>query len=130
MSIDTLDELREIFAPLVDDIDSDELPRDHRSHDRRTTGGSVNPKAFALIALAVIVGLAILIGLGYWLVTRNAGVRRREYAAMRTERNNAWRALNTIEDHVAQYSDLDSVLAAKIRPVIRQHNEEKMDITR
>lgn len=90
----------------------------------------MNPKAFLLFVLAAVAVAAVLIGLGYWLVTRNAGIRRREYAAMRTERNNAWRALNTIEDHVAQYSDLDSVLAAQIRTVLRSHNEEKMEITR
>lgn len=90
----------------------------------------MNPKAFLLIVLAAIAIAAVLIGLGYWLVTRNAGVRRREYTAMRTERNNAWRALNNVEDQVAQYADIDSVLATKIRTIIREHNDKKMDITR
>lgn len=93
-------------------------------------GGVVNPKAAALIVLGVVVVAAVLIGLGYWLVTRNAGIRRREYAAMRTERNNAWRALNNVEDEAATYADIDSVLASKIRTIIRAHNEEKMEITR
>jgi hypothetical protein len=90
----------------------------------------MNPKAFLLIVLAAVAIAAALIGLGYWLVTRNAGIRRREYAAMRTERNNAWRALNNVEDQVARYADIDSVLAAQIRTVLRRHNEEKMEITR
>jgi len=90
----------------------------------------MNPKAAALIIGAIIVVAIVLIGLGYWLVARNAGVRRREYTAMRTERNNAWRALANVEDAAAQYADIDSVLAAQIRTIIREHNQEKMEITR
>jgi hypothetical protein len=90
----------------------------------------MNPAAAFLIVVAVGSGLFLVIGLGYWIVTRNAGVRRREYQAMRTERNQAWTALNAIEKECSSYSDIDSVLAAQIRLVLVSHNTQRMEVQR
>lgn len=90
----------------------------------------MNPRAALLIGIIALVALALIIGFGYWLVTRNAGVRRKEYEAMRRERNLAQEALDQIEDHVVALSDLDHPLAAAIRPVLREHEINRREIAR
>lgn len=88
----------------------------------------MNPRAFLLIALAVIAVLLVLGGGVYWLISRNAGVRRKEFEAMRRERNNALDALDKIEESVRTWSDIDSVLAASIRPVLHEHAAQRREI--
>lgn len=90
----------------------------------------MNPRAVLLIVVVAALVLAAIIGLGYWIAARNAGVRRREYAAMQAERDAAWQALADIEDATLTYTDLDSPLAATIRTVLRWHATQKMGIKR
>lgn len=90
----------------------------------------MNPKALVEIVILVIAVIAMLTVLIVWMIRRNAGVRRAEYEAMRTERNNAWTALADVEESIDATSDIDSPMAAKIRPIIREHNAERMEVRR
>jgi hypothetical protein len=89
----------------------------------------VSPKAVALIAVLIAVTLVALIVLTYWLLSRQAGVRRREYKRMQTERNLALKAIRDIEVQADQYRDLESVLAAEIRRVTRELDDKRMELS-
>lgn len=90
----------------------------------------MNPKALVGIIFLVAAVAAVIVLLIVWTIRRNAGVRRTEYEAMRTERNNAWTALGKVEIELDGTSDIDSLMAAKIRPIIREHNAERMEVRR
>ena len=81
----------------------------------------MNPKAFALIIVVVVAVLAALFLLAYVSIRRVAGVRKRDMKLMRE-------TLLRIEDAADQYRDMDSVLAAEIRSIIRGTRKEREGI--
>lgn len=88
----------------------------------------MNPKAFLLIVLAVVVILAVIIGVGYWIASRRAGINRAEFNRVKAERSNALKTIARIESEVESHSDIDHPLAAKLRPILKRHNEERNEI--
>lgn len=87
----------------------------------------MNPKAFFLIVLAVIAILAVIIGIGYLIVWKRAGVNGREFKRTRRDRDLAVEALWEIRGAVSMYSDIDSPLAAKLRPILEKHERERIE---
>jgi hypothetical protein len=86
----------------------------------------VNPRvAFLLILCAVAIVALVL-----WWLSRHSGVRRRDFTRVRTERDIAIRALHQIEAKADHYRDLDSVLAADIRSIVRDHTNQRMELDR
>jgi hypothetical protein len=81
-----------------------------------------------MVVVAVLV-LAALIALACWVLSRQAGVRRREYKRMQEERNLALKAVRDIELQSDQYRDLESVLATEIRRVTRELNDKRMELS-
>lgn len=87
----------------------------------------MNPRAFFFIVLAVIAILAALIGIGYLIVWKRAGVNVREFKRTRRDRDLAIEALWQIKSEVIMYSDIDSPLAAKLRPILEKHDRERIE---
>lgn len=88
----------------------------------------MNPRAVLLVALVVLLVIGGMIGGVIWLISRSAGVRRKEFQAMADERNNALTAIFLIEDKVRDLSDLDHPLATSIRTVLREHDIQRRKI--
>lgn len=86
----------------------------------------MNPRAFLLIVLCA----AAVVALVLWWLSRQAGVRRREFARVRIERALAVRALHEIEAKADHYRDLDSVLAADVRSILRDYTNQRMELDR
>jgi hypothetical protein len=88
--------------------------------------------AYLEIVLVAAVIIAILLGIGYWIVYRttknNAGVRRTEFNRMRTHRDQAVEAVNQIDDLVAKHVEtmLDTPLNADLRQVLREYNKKRL----
>lgn len=83
-----------------------------------------------LMALLLIVGAAALVALLLWWLSRSAGVRRRDFDRLIRERNLLATAVQQIDVKADTYRDLDSVLAADVRTILRQLNTDRMDLTR
>lgn len=90
----------------------------------------MNPKAAGLIVLVALIAVAAVVWLIVWFLARQAGVRRREFARMKVERNLMDRALLAIEEKADLYLDLDSVLATDVRRIVRKLKNDRMEITR
>jgi type II secretory pathway pseudopilin PulG len=89
----------------------------------------VNPRAAALIVGIVVVGVVAAAWLITWYLGRRAGVRRREFARMRKERDLMAKALLEIEERADLYRDIDSVLATEVRRVVRELKTDRMETT-
>lgn len=86
----------------------------------------MNPRvAFLLILCAVAVAALVV-----WWLSRHSGVRRRDFARVRTEQDLAVRALQQIEAKADHYRDLDSVLAADVRSIVRNYTNQRMELDR
>jgi hypothetical protein len=90
----------------------------------------MNPRAVALLLVVVIVVVAFLVWLIVWRTGRQAGVRRAEFERVRHERNLLARAVADIEEKTDTYRDIDSVLATDIRVIIRNLNNDRLDLNR
>lgn len=90
----------------------------------------MNPRAFLMILLAAAAAIALLVWLTAWWISRSAGVRRSDFKQMRQERDLAWKALRDIEVKADYYRDLDSVLAADVRIILRSYNDDRMELNR
>jgi len=90
----------------------------------------VNPRALALILVAVVVVIALVVWAVVWWLGRQAGVRRAEFERLRKERNLLARAVAAVEEKADAYRDLDSVLAADVRSIIRNLNADRLDLDR
>jgi hypothetical protein len=86
----------------------------------------MNPR----IALLLLLAAAAVIALTVWWISRSAGVRRKDLTAMRCERDLAVTALHKIELKADQYRDIDSVLAADVRQILRDHTKSRMELHR
>lgn len=86
-------------------------------------GGAIFGIFFVTLAVAIFVVYLFYVG-----VRSNAGIRRDEYAKMRTERNNAVAAVSAIDEKCDELRDIDSVLAGAIRPIIRDYNEKQRTV--
>ncbi len=90
----------------------------------------MNPKALALILVAVVVVVGVVVWVVVWWVGRQAGIRRADFDRLRTERNLLARAVAEIEEKTDTYRDIDSVLATEIRATIRNLNADRLDLNR
>lgn len=90
----------------------------------------MNPRAVALILLAVAVALFLLYVLAVWLVRRQAGVRRAEFNRVRRERDVLAKAMHAIELRADLFRDIDSPLATAVRDIIRQSDVDRMEINK
>lgn len=88
----------------------------------------MNPRAAALIVGVVLLGVIAAAWLITWYLGRRAGVRRREFARMKRERDLMARALLEIEERADLYRDIDSVLATDVRRVVRELKTDRMEI--
>jgi hypothetical protein len=80
----------------------------------------MNPRAALLIIVAAVIVLGLLVWLAIWWIGRQAGVRRAEYKRMT-------QAIAQIDAKADLYRDIDSVLAADVRQIIRNLNTDRMD---
>lgn len=88
----------------------------------------MNPRAAALIIGVVVIGVVATVWLVTWYLGRQAGVRRREFARMKSERDLMSAALAEIEEKADLYRDIDSVLATDVRRVVRELKIDRMEI--
>lgn len=88
----------------------------------------MNGGAIFGVFLVTLTVVAVIVFLLYTGIRNNAGVRRAEYNAMRTERNNATTALSAIDEKCDEYREIDSVLVGAIRPIIREYNEKQRTV--
>jgi hypothetical protein len=79
---------------------------------------------------AVLAIISLMVWLIVWLLSRQAGVRRAEFARMQRDREAMARAVLAIEEKSDTYRDLDSVLATDIRRIIRQLDADRMEINK
>lgn len=77
----------------------------------------MNPKAAALIFLAVVLLVAALM----WMGVRRTAVQ----AVRRRDLSRAYTALAAIEEEADKYDEIDSILAARVKDIIRQHRKEQ-----
>jgi uncharacterized protein HemX len=80
-------------------------------------GSPVNPKAAALIFLAAVA----ILGFAAWIAVRRTAVqhvRRRDLRA-------ADDTIAAIEEVTDQYADIDHVIAAQVKDLIRAHRKEQ-----
>lgn len=77
----------------------------------------MNPKAAALIFLAVVA----VIGFATWIAIRNTTVQR----VRRRDLNRADDTIAAIEEVTDQYADIDHVIAAQVKDLIRAHRKEQ-----
>lgn len=89
----------------------------------------MNPKAVAAIVIVALVVLAALVALAMWWLSRQAGVRRAEYRQMQRDRNAALLAVQQIDMKADQWRDVDSVLASEIRTIVRELNNNRMELS-
>jgi hypothetical protein len=88
----------------------------------------MNPRAFALLAVVVVVVVGVVVWLVLWWLGRQAGVRRAEFERLRSDRNLLARAVTAIDEKADAYRDIDSVLAADVRAIVRALNAERMEL--
>jgi hypothetical protein len=86
----------------------------------------MNPR----VALLLVVGVIAIAVLIFWWLSRSAGVRRRDFHRLERERNLLATAVQEIDVKADTYRDLDSVLAADVRTILRKLNTDRMDLTR
>lgn len=84
-------------------------------------GGVVFLIIIGIVAILAIVFVAIFAG------GRSETVRRKEFDLMRRERNAAWQAVDRIAEACEEYKDIDSPLAAKVRPIIVGYQKERLE---
>lgn len=77
----------------------------------------MNPKVALLIFLVIAASFALVA----WLTIRRTGVQ----AVRRRDLNRAYAALDAIETEADRYDDIDHVLAAQVKDIIRQHRKEQ-----
>jgi hypothetical protein len=68
------------------------------------------------------------VALVVWWLGRRAGVRRADFERLRRERNLLARAVATLDEKADAYRDIDSVLAADVRAIVRLLNAERMEL--
>lgn len=90
----------------------------------------MNPRSLALILVAIVVVVGLVVWLVVWWLGRQAGVRRTELERLRGERNLLAKAVAAIDEKADTYRDIDSVLAADIRTIIRNLNADRLDLDR
>ena len=93
----------------------------------------MNPKAFALIILAVVVGGGLLIWLIIWWVGRQAGVRQKDYKFASDHYELARDELDKITEELDKYRDFqdpDSVLVTTLRNSLRDYEQKARGIKR
>jgi uncharacterized membrane protein YdbT with pleckstrin-like domain len=90
----------------------------------------MNPKALALIVVVVVVVVALVVWLVVWWLGRQAGVRRADFDRLRRERDLLARAIAEIDQKTDAYRDIDSVLAADVRVIIRKLTADRLDLPR
>jgi hypothetical protein len=88
----------------------------------------MNPRAVALIAVVVVVVVGVVVWLVVWWLGRQAGVRRADFERLRSDRNLLARAVAAIDEKADAYRDIDSVLAAEVRAIVRTLNTERMEL--
>lgn len=81
--------------------------------------------AIVLVSLLVVLVLAAAVYFGL----RRGEVRTSEFKRLTAERNVLAALVDTIELKVDQFSDIDSVLAATVRGIIRAHRAQKRNTT-
>jgi hypothetical protein len=84
----------------------------------------LNPRVVLLIVLAAVAVAALIV----WWMSRSAGVRRKDFRRVQLERDYAVRALHEISQYVDVYRDIDSLLAAAVRPSITEFNQNRMEL--
>jgi hypothetical protein len=83
-------------------------------------------KAIIICAVIVCVALVLvtMIVVGHRLVN-GPGVRRRELRVAETHRDDLRDALDKVEAYATQFSDVDSIVSAEVRKIIREYEHQR-----
>lgn len=84
----------------------------------------MNPKEAVGLVFVAILALSLVIGLVYLAISRNAGIRRKEYHAMLDERDVVLDALYSIEKECDDNPG-DMFVIGTLRPIIRDYKEKR-----
>lgn len=84
----------------------------------------MNPRALLLIVLVVVV----VVLLAAWLWSRRSSSRRADLVRARRELNLALVAIQQISLQVDLYRDIDSPLAAAVRPTLTEFNTKRLEL--
>lgn len=78
-----------------------------------------------VVIIAVCAGLAFLVFLFGLFVSRRAGINRKEMLWLKRDNKRQRKTLYAIEDAVSGALDIDSPLAANVRTILRESNQER-----
>lgn len=88
----------------------------------------MNPKvALLLIALGIVAAVAV-VALIVWLISRQSGVRRKDYRRMQAQLRLAQQALSDIDELAVRYLNIDEVVAPQVNKIIRDHSTQSREL--
>lgn len=88
----------------------------------------MNPKAALLFSSLGIVAAVAVIALIVWLISRQSGVRRKDYKRTQAQLRLTQQALADIDEVAGRYLNIDEVVAPQVNKIIRDHGTKQREL--